>query len=184
MDLDIVARKNFINLETHRQSLALKLQQTQQQLQLQQQQQQLQQLQQQHLKKLLQIQNLQNFHKIETEDKNGNHLPQSKSEHENESITTTTTATTTSNQSIEEIKTPIQKFYQNSSIFLTGGTGFMGKGLIEKLLRTCSGLECIYVLVRPKKGKDVHTRMDELFEDPVSKQTISFIKYPFKIFHF
>ncbi|XP_071557368.1 fatty acyl-CoA reductase wat isoform X1 [Temnothorax nylanderi] len=62
---------------------------------------------------------------------------------------------------------PIQKFYYGQSIFITGGTGFMGKLLIEKLLRTCPGVTSIYLLVRPKKGKDVHQRTEEIFDDPV-----------------
>lgn len=63
---------------------------------------------------------------------------------------------------------PIQEFYYGQSIFITGGTGFMGKLLIEKLLRTCPGVASIYLLVRPKKGKDVHQRTEEIFDDPVS----------------
>lgn len=64
--------------------------------------------------------------------------------------------------------TPIQSFYAGQSIFITGGTGFLGKLLIEKLLRCCPGITCIYLLVRPKKGKDVHQRTEELFDDPVN----------------
>ncbi|XP_078047829.1 fatty acyl-CoA reductase wat isoform X4 [Augochlora pura] len=63
--------------------------------------------------------------------------------------------------------TPIQKFYNGQSIFVTGGTGFLGKLLIEKLLRECPGISFIYILVRPKKCKDVHQRVEELFDDPV-----------------
>ncbi|XP_051171885.1 fatty acyl-CoA reductase wat-like isoform X2 [Leptopilina boulardi] len=61
--------------------------------------------------------------------------------------------------------TPIQEFYVGQSIFITGGTGFMGKLLIEKLLRSCPGIAFIYLLVRPKKEKDVHQRIEELFDD-------------------
>lgn len=43
----------------------------------------------------------------------------------------------------------------------------MGKVLIDKLIRTCPGIENIYLLIRKKKGKDIHTRIDELFDDPV-----------------
>lgn len=44
----------------------------------------------------------------------------------------------------------------------------MGKVLLDKLLRTCPGIENIYLLIRKKKGKDIHTRIEELFDDPVS----------------
>lgn len=44
----------------------------------------------------------------------------------------------------------------------------MGKVLIDKLLRTCPGIENIYLLIRKKKGKDIHSRIEELFDDPVS----------------
>ncbi|XP_043486972.1 fatty acyl-CoA reductase wat-like [Polistes fuscatus] len=63
--------------------------------------------------------------------------------------------------------TPIQEFYDGQNIFITGGTGFMGKLLIEKLLRSCPGIKCIYILIRPRKGKDVIQRTNELFEDLV-----------------
>ncbi|XP_047370398.1 fatty acyl-CoA reductase wat-like [Vespa velutina] len=61
--------------------------------------------------------------------------------------------------------TPIQKFYSGQSIFITGGTGFIGKLLIEKLLRECPGITCIYLLMRTKKKKSVHQRMKELIEN-------------------
>lgn len=51
--------------------------------------------------------------------------------------------------------------------------GFMGKVLIDKLLRTCPGIENIYMLIRQKKGKDIHTRIEELFDDPVKSSFIS-----------
>lgn len=73
----------------------------------------------------------------------------------------------TENSPINEKLSPIQEFYNGQSIFITGGTGFMGKLLIEKLLRTCPGVTSIYLLVRPKKGKDVHQRTEEIFDDTV-----------------
>lgn len=62
---------------------------------------------------------------------------------------------------------PIQQFYNGQSIFITGGTGFVGKLLIEKLLRECPGISFVYLLIRPKKGKDMHQRIEEIFDDPV-----------------
>lgn len=62
--------------------------------------------------------------------------------------------------------TTLQKFYQNKSVFLTGGTGFLGKIIIEKLLRSCE-IDTIYVLVRSKKGKDIATRLEDIVNDVV-----------------
>ncbi|XP_051159121.1 fatty acyl-CoA reductase wat-like [Leptopilina boulardi] len=58
--------------------------------------------------------------------------------------------------------TEIQEFYNGQSVFITGGTGFFGKILIEKLLRSCSKIKVIYILIRPKKGKTIHDRMSEI----------------------
>ncbi|XP_047370031.1 fatty acyl-CoA reductase wat-like [Vespa velutina] len=82
---------------------------------------------------------------------------------------------TSSVKIIDEL-TPIQKFYDDESVFLTGGTGFMGKLLIEKLLRGCSGIRCIYILIRSKKGKNVLERLDELMEDSLKKVELKFRK--------
>ncbi|XP_067131244.1 fatty acyl-CoA reductase 1-like [Centruroides vittatus] len=56
----------------------------------------------------------------------------------------------------------ILKFYENRDIFVTGATGFLGKILLEKLLRTCNARK-IYILVRSKKGLTVEERKNELF---------------------
>lgn len=64
-------------------------------------------------------------------------------------------------------RSQLQDFYCDSTILVTGGTGFLGKLLIEKLLRTCSDLRRIYVLIRPKKGKEILSRAQEIFESQV-----------------
>ncbi|PSN51360.1 hypothetical protein C0J52_07924 [Blattella germanica] len=69
-------------------------------------------------------------------------------------------------QCIEDGGTAIQEFYRGTNVLITGGTGFMGKALTEKLLRSCD-VNIIYLLIRSKKGKDVDTRLEELFNDPL-----------------
>lgn len=69
---------------------------------------------------------------------------------------------------MEKLESEIIPFYKNKTIFLTGGSGFVGKVFIEKLLRVTEVL-CIYVLMRPKRGKEIQDRIaawksDLLFE--------------------
>jgi hypothetical protein len=56
----------------------------------------------------------------------------------------------------------IPGFFKGRCVFITGGTGFMGKVLVEKLLRSCPDIATIYLLMRPKRGNDVRIRQEEL----------------------
>ncbi|XP_063372365.1 putative fatty acyl-CoA reductase CG5065 [Cydia splendana] len=62
---------------------------------------------------------------------------------------------------------PVAEFYADKSVFVTGGTGFMGKVLVEKLLRSCPKIKNIYLLMRPKRGQDVASRLTELTQSPL-----------------
>lgn len=63
----------------------------------------------------------------------------------------------------------IKEFYSGSNVFITGGTGFMGKVLIEKLMRSCPGIKNIYVLMRRRKEKNINTRVTDMLALPVRK---------------
>ena len=71
--------------------------------------------------------------------------------------------------------TEIQEFYRGANVLVTGATGFMGKVLVEKLLRSCPHLSNIYLLVRSKKGKNSESRLDEIFDDPVRRHNNTFL---------
>lgn len=61
----------------------------------------------------------------------------------------------------------IQDFYNGSTILITGGTGFLGKLIVEKLLRTCRNIERVYLMMRDKNGQSVEERMELYFKEEV-----------------
>ncbi|XP_060534283.1 putative fatty acyl-CoA reductase CG5065 [Cylas formicarius] len=61
----------------------------------------------------------------------------------------------------------IAEFYDSKTVFITGGTGFMGKVLLEKLLRSCPGVSKIYLLIRPKRGQEAQERLQQLLSSPL-----------------
>jgi alcohol-forming fatty acyl-CoA reductase len=61
----------------------------------------------------------------------------------------------------------IAEFYKNKNIFITGGTGFVGIALVEKILRSCPDVGKVYLLMRPKKGKEIHERLEDFTKNSV-----------------
>ncbi|XP_022121959.2 putative fatty acyl-CoA reductase CG5065 [Pieris rapae] len=61
----------------------------------------------------------------------------------------------------------VREFYRDKSILITGATGFVGKVLVEKLLRDCPDLKVIYILLRQKKGVPGEERLKELCSNKV-----------------
>lgn len=61
----------------------------------------------------------------------------------------------------------VAEYYDGKSVFITGGTGFIGKVLIEKLLRSCPKLNKVYLLIRPKRSQDTDQRLEELVDSPL-----------------
>lgn len=61
----------------------------------------------------------------------------------------------------------IKDFYAGREIFITGGSGFLGKVLIEKLLRSCPDVKTIFVLLRPKRGVEIEERLNKMIDIPL-----------------
>ncbi|CAG0917905.1 unnamed protein product [Notodromas monacha] len=58
----------------------------------------------------------------------------------------------------------IAEFFENRSVFVTGATGFIGKILLEKLLRSCPGIKSVFVLARTKRLANPEHRVAELLK--------------------
>lgn len=63
----------------------------------------------------------------------------------------------------------IPEFFCGRSVLVTGGSGFMGKVLLSKLLRSCPDIKHIYVLIRSSRGKSASARLKEILAFPVSQ---------------
>lgn len=59
----------------------------------------------------------------------------------------------------------IPEWFSNKSVFITGGTGFMGKVLIFKLLLSCPDIGDIFLLIRRKKGIDSQARLNLILQE-------------------
>lgn len=56
----------------------------------------------------------------------------------------------------------VTDFYAGKQVLLTGGTGFLGKVLLEKLLRSCPDVKTVYLLVRSKAGQKPLERVQDM----------------------
>ncbi|XP_063960794.1 fatty acyl-CoA reductase 1-like isoform X2 [Lytechinus pictus] len=56
----------------------------------------------------------------------------------------------------------VSDFYAGKTLMITGATGFIGKVLLEKLLRCCPDIKKIFLLVRTKKDKGPSARIKEI----------------------
>ncbi|XP_018905583.2 fatty acyl-CoA reductase wat [Bemisia tabaci] len=82
-------------------------------------------------------------------------------------IMSATTQVSSPNETSVRDRPGIQEFFNGTSVFITGGTGFLGSVLLEKLIRCCPGIKKVYLLVRPKKGKEITERFNEIFDSPI-----------------
>ncbi|CAK8671098.1 unnamed protein product [Clavelina lepadiformis] len=56
----------------------------------------------------------------------------------------------------------MEKYFARKTIAMTGGTGFLGQGLIEKLLRCCPDVKKIILLIRSKRNSNPEERLEAL----------------------
>ncbi|XP_071876912.1 fatty acyl-CoA reductase 1-like isoform X2 [Bombus fervidus] len=61
----------------------------------------------------------------------------------------------------------LEEFYAGSGILVTGVTGFLGKGLLEKLIRKFPRIAAIFILIRPKTDETIEQRFKKLIDDPI-----------------
>lgn len=66
------------------------------------------------------------------------------------------------------MNTTIAEFYQGRNVLITGASGFIGKQLLEKLLRSCPKLGTIYVLLRPGKDESPAARIKAILKSTAS----------------
>lgn len=71
----------------------------------------------------------------------------------------------TKSSSTSSSSSSVVDFFRGKSILVTGATGFVGKVLLEKLLRSCPEVSTIYLLMRPgaRDGKSPAARLKDLF---------------------
>ncbi|KAL1463131.1 hypothetical protein WDU94_014914 [Cyamophila willieti] len=67
---------------------------------------------------------------------------------------------------LDHLPDRIGSCFESKNIFMTGASGFIGKALLEKLLRVTNTGK-IYILLRPKKKKTFKERMAEIFSSPL-----------------
>lgn len=76
----------------------------------------------------------------------------------------------------------VRDFYRGKNIFITGGSGFVGICLLEKILRVLPDHGTIYLLMRPKKGKEISERLEEIkknqiFEILLKDKTVEQVRF-------
>ncbi|KAI5640422.1 male sterility protein domain-containing protein [Phthorimaea operculella] len=75
-------------------------------------------------------------------------------------------------EAIEKGDSEVQQFYKDATVLVSGGTGFMGKQMLEKLFRSCE-IKKVFLLMRDKKKKTFRERLNLILDDPVSTYSIN-----------
>ena len=71
------------------------------------------------------------------------------------------------------MKLGIKEFFEGKTILLTGTTGFVGKVVLEKILRSLPGFKKLFVMVRAKKNM---TPLERFERAVLSSEIFSLLK--------
>jgi long-chain acyl-CoA synthetase len=66
----------------------------------------------------------------------------------------------------------IQEYFAGKTVLVTGATGFLGKALVEKMLRSLPDLRRLYLLIRPKERGSRAVAAEQRFRDELLKSNI------------
>ncbi|KAF7287627.1 putative fatty acyl-CoA reductase CG8306 [Rhynchophorus ferrugineus] len=66
----------------------------------------------------------------------------------------------------------LKSFYSGKNILITGATGFLGVCLLEKICRCIPNHGEIYLLLRPKKGKAIDGRLEDVKQNNVFERLL------------
>lgn len=69
---------------------------------------------------------------------------------------------------VNDERPTIAQFLAGKNIFITGGSGFLGTLLIERLLSATPELGKVYVLIRAKNGHSAESRIERMMSKVVS----------------
>jgi len=59
------------------------------------------------------------------------------------------------------VSSALREAYRDKNVLLTGGTGFLGTALVEKILRGLPDLSRLYLLIRPSREKGAQERFEK-----------------------
>ena len=75
--------------------------------------------------------------------------------------------TTSKDVNVVNDSASVMEFFNGKNILITGATGFLGKVLVQKLLKRCPGVGKIFLLIRPKRNTLPSSRLEDLFKAPI-----------------